>query len=188
METDRAKMIAGKIYDSTSEELATDRKSVRTLVAELNNSLPTEMDKRNELLAKIMPNKAGSIFIEPPMRCEYGYNLHLGEEVFFNYNTTFVDCGVIKIGNRTLVGPNCSFYCAVHPTDVEERNTLLEYSKPITIGEDCWFGGNCTVVPGVTIGDRVVIGAGSVVVHDIPSDSLAVGNPARVLRTLVVGE
>ena len=134
------------------------------------------------LLADMIPGVADSVTILPPFHCDHGNGLHLGEGVFVNYNAMMLDAGNITIGARTLIGPNCSLYTPQHPLDYKLRRKTLETAYPITIGEDCWLGGNVTVCPGVTIGDRTVIGAGSMVTHDIPSDCIAAGNPCKVIR------
>ena len=122
--------------------------------------------------------------IEPSFWCDYGYNIRIGKNFYANHNLILLDAGGITFGSDVFVGPNCGFYTSSHPLDYHIRNQGLEDAKPITVGSNVWFGGNVTVLPGVTIGDNVVIGAGSVVTHDIPSDSIAVGNPCRVIRTL----
>ena len=116
--------------------------------------------------------------------CDHGHGIHLGENVFINYNCTILDGGLITIGDNTQIGPNCQFLTPNHPIDYLERRKSIERCSPITVGSDCWFGGGVTVCPGVHIGDRCIIGAGSVVVKDIPSDSIAVGNPCKVIRNL----
>ena len=138
-----------------------------------------------EALEAMIPEVPRSVTILPPFHCDHGNGLHLGEGVFVNYNAMFLDAADITIGSRTLIGPNCSLYTPQHPIDYRLRRQTIESAYPIRIGEDCWLGGNVTVCPGVTIGDRTVIGAGSVVTHDIPSNCLAAGNPCRVIRSLV---
>ena len=120
--------------------------------------------------------------IEPNFFCDYGYNIEFGGFVYINHNSVFLDCAKIKIGENTLIGPNCGFYTAAHPTDAKERLKGLEYAKPITIGKEVWIGGNTTIMPGVSIGDRAVIGAGSVVTKNIPPNVVAVGNPCIPIK------
>ena len=122
--------------------------------------------------------------IVAPFWCDYGYNIEIGEHFFANHNTVILDCAKVRFGDHVFVAPNCGFYTAGHPIDAKTRNQGLEYAKPITVGDNVWIGGGVQVMPGVTIGDNVVIGGGSVVVKDIPSNSVAVGNPCRVIRTL----
>ena len=120
--------------------------------------------------------------IEPNFFCDYGYNIEFGGFVYINHNSVFLDCAKIKIGANTIIGPNCGFYTAAHPTDAKERLKGLEYAKPITIGKEVWIGGNTTIMPGVSIGDRAVIGAGSVVTKNIPPNVVAVGNPCIPIK------
>ncbi|MBQ3097421.1 MAG: sugar O-acetyltransferase [Kiritimatiellae bacterium] len=125
-----------------------------------------------------------NITILPTFWCDYGYNIELGANFFANHNTVILDGAKVKFGDNVFIAPNCSFYTAGHPLDVERRNKGLEYAYPITVGDNVWIGGNVTVCPGVTIGSNVVIGAGAVVTHDIPDNALAFGVPARVVRKI----
>ena len=120
----------------------------------------------------------------PPFQCDYGYNIEIGENFFANFNCIIVDCAKVKFGNHVFIAPGCGFYTAGHPLDVSQRNQGLEYAYPITVGDNVWFGGNVSVLPGVTIGSNTVIGAGSVVNFDIPSGVIAAGNPCRVIREI----
>ena len=135
-------------------------------------------------LEEMIPGIPASTVIAPPFHCDHGHGIHLGENVIININAVMLDGGDITIGDHTLIGPNCAFYTSCHPIDYLERRKPQETCKPITIGEDCWLGGNVVVLGGVTIGPRTVIGAGSVVVKDIPADCVAVGNPCRVVKRL----
>ena len=139
-----------------------------------------------ELLEELVPEIPETSIICPPFHCDHGDGIKLGEHVFVNANCTFLDGGYITIGAHTLVGPCVQIYTPHHPMDYLERRGSKEYAYPVTIGEDCWIGGGAIICPGVTIGNRCVIGAGSVVTKDIPDDSVAVGNPARVVRKQVV--
>ena len=175
------KMRSGEMYDWTDPVI--DRSLTRSrLACEKFNKSGIDHEDYRTLLADMIPGVADSVTILPPFHCDHGNGLHLGEGVFVNYNAMMLDAGNITIGARTLIGPNCSLYTPQHPLDYKLRRKTLETAYPITIGEDCWLGGNVTVCPGVTIGDRTVIGAGSVVTHDIPSDCIAAGNPCKVIR------
>lgn len=123
-------------------------------------------------------------WIEQPFWCDYGYNIEIGENFYSNHNLTILDGNKVKFGDNVFIGPNCSFYTAGHPLDTQRRNQGLEYAKPIIIGNNVWLGGNVCVLPGVTIGDNVVIGAGSVVTKDIPSNVVAAGNPCKIIKNL----
>lgn len=135
-----------------------------------------------EALENLIPNIPKSSVICPPFYCDHGDGIHIGEHVFINMNCTFLDGGYITIGDHTLVGPNVQIYTPQHPMDADTRRTLLEKSHPITIGRDCWIGGGSIICPGVTIGDRAIVGAGSVVTKDIPADTTVVGSPAKVIK------
>jgi maltose O-acetyltransferase len=134
------------------------------------------------ILKKLIPFSGTGLWIQPPFYCDYGTNIKVGDKVFFNFNCVVLDVAQVTVGSRTLFGPNVQIYTATHPLDHAERATGLEYAKPITIGSDVWVGGNVVICPGVNIGDRSVIGAGSVVTNDIPADVIAAGNPCRVIR------
>lgn len=137
-----------------------------------------------EVMEKLIPGFPFTSVICPPFRCDHGNGLVIGEHVFINCNCVFLDGGYIRIGKHTLIGPNCQFYTPRHPMDYRERREEKEYSQPITIGEDCWLGGSVVVCPGVTIGDRCVVAAGSVVTRDVPSGSFVAGNPAVIKKKL----
>lgn len=182
--TEKQKMLAGELYVSMGEELTAERTVARTLQKKLNIDYYDQPEEQRKVLRDLLPNCADDIYVTPPFYCDYGYNIHCEEKVYLNFNCVFLDVCEIRIGARTLFAPNVQLYTAGHPLSATQRAAELEFGKPITIGKDCWLGGNVIVLPGVTIGDRVVIGAGSVVTKDIPSDSLAVGNPAKVIRNI----
>ena len=184
MKTEKQKMILGELYDPLDEELAKERLQTRLLIKALNENGEDEEEKRKEILKKLIPDTCEGLWLQPPFYCDYGSNIHVGDKVFFNFNCVILDVMQVKIGSRTLFGPNVQIYTATHPMSFRERAAGLEYARPVTIGEDVWVGGSAIICPGVTIGDRSVIGAGSVVTRDIPSDVFAAGNPCRVIRTL----
>ncbi len=184
MKTEKQKMISGELYDPLDEELAKERLQTRLLIKALNETGEDEEEKRKEILKKLIPDTGEGLWLQPPFYCDYGSNIHVGDKVFFNFNCVILDVMQVKIGSRTLFGPNVQIYTATHPMSFRERAAGLEYARPVTIGEDVWVGGSAIICPGVTIGDRSVIGAGSVVTRDIPSDVFAAGNPCRVIRTL----
>lgn len=182
--TEKEKMLKGEFYKSFGEELFNERQRSKELVFKLNSISPLDVDKRNEIISELLGNVGINVFIEPPFRCDYGYNIEIGDNFYSNYNCIILDCAKVKIGANVMFGPNVGIYTAGHPLDLEERNEGYEYAKPINIGSNVWIGGNTVINPGVTIGENSVIGSGSVVTKDIPADSLAVGNPCKVLRKI----
>lgn len=173
------------IYDANYDSnLIAERLECKKKCRRYNNLEPDDMAAREALLKEMLGEVAGDILIEQPFYCDYGYNIFAGKNFFANYNLVILDEASVKFGDNVFIAPNCSFYTAGHPIDPEERNKGLEYARPITVGNNVWIGGNVCVVPGVTIGDNCVIGAGSVVVKDIPANSVAAGNPCRVIKSI----
>ena len=181
MMSEKEKMIAGKLYNPLDEELVSDRTIARLLLKQLNESREDEPNERMQIIQKLLPNAKKGLWLQPPFYCDYGYNIQIGENVFFNFNCVVLDVAPVIIGARTLIGPNVQIYTAMHPMNYEERAKGVEYAKPITIGNDVWLGGSVVICPGVNIGDRTVIGAGSVVTRNIPSDVFAAGNPCKII-------
>ena len=181
---ERQKMINGEIYQPFCKELENDRLKAKKLCVEYNSLQPKEKEKKQEILNQLLGNAGNNSVIEPNFFCDYGYNIELNGFVYVNHNSVFLDCAKITIGDNTFIGPNCGLYTAIHPLNAAERIKGVESAKPITIGKEVWLGGNVVILPGVTIGDRTVIGAGSVVTKDIPSDVVAVGNPCKVIKEI----
>jgi len=146
--------------------------------------LPSRIEERKQLLRELLGKTGKDFLIEQPFYCDYGYNINLGENFYSNVNCVILDGAPVTFGDNVFIAPNCGFYTAGHPLDVQQRNQGLEYAKPIHVGNNVWIGAHVSVLPGVTIGDNCVIGAGSVVTKDIPANSLAVGNPCRVIRSI----
>ena len=184
MKTEKEKMIDGELYFALDKQLSDDRTTTRLLIKRLNESFEDQPEIRAEILKQLIPKAGEGLWIQPPFYCDYGYNMIVGDRVFFNFNCVVLDVSYVRIGSRTLFGPNVQIYTATHPIDAQERASGYEYAKPIAIGEDVWVGGSAVICPGVTIGDRTIIGAGSVVTRDIPSDVFAAGNPCKVIRHL----
>lgn len=184
MRTEKEKMLAGELYNPLDEQLTAERTHARLLIKELNDTIEDQPDIRNNILRQLIPDAGKNLWLQPPFYCDYGYNMQIGDNVFFNFNCVVLDVMKVIIGSRTMLGPNVQLYTATHPVNHRERASGVEYAKPITIGEDVWVGGSVVICPGVTISDRTVIGAGSVVTKNIPSDVFAAGNPCRVIRTL----
>ena len=184
MKTEKEKMLAGELYDALDPQLVEDRLRTRLLLKQLNDSREDETAERLRILKDLIPKAGEGLWLQPPFYCDYGYNMLIGDKVFFNFNCVVLDVAEVVIGSRSLFGPNVQIYTATHPMDHNVRASGLENAKPIRIGEDVWIGGSAVICPGITIGDRSVIGAGSVVTKDIPADVFAAGNPCRVIRQL----
>jgi maltose O-acetyltransferase len=183
MKSEKEKMLSGEKYVAMDRELAQDRINSKKLLHKINVTHYWMNKSTRKLIAELLPNATSVVHIEPPFHCDYGYNIECGENVFINVNCVILDSMKVTIGSNVLFGPGVHIYTATHPLDKIERR-IVESAKPVTIGNDCWIGGQVVICPGVTIGSGSVIGAGSVVTKDIPEDSLAVGNPALVIRKL----
>lgn len=182
---EKEKMLAGELYDANyNKDLMEERLIAKDKCFEYNNIKPSKIEERTEVMRQILGKTGNQFLIEQPFICDYGYNIEIGENFYSNHNLVILDANKVEFGDNVFIAPNCGFYTAGHPLDYETRNKGLEYAKPIKVGNNVWIGGNVVVLPGVTIGDNVVIGAGSVVVKDIPSNSVAVGNPCRVIKEL----
>ena len=183
--TEKEKCERGLLYDANyDEELKNDRVRVKSLCQEYNETRYADAEKRAALIRNIVKTTGKNFLVEQPFWCDYGYNIELGENFYSNHNLVILDCVRVKFGDNVFIGPNCGFYTAGHPENVGQRNAGLEYARPITVGNNVWFGGNVVVLPGVTIGDNSIIGAGSVVTKDIPSNVVAVGNPCKPVREI----
>ncbi|HEX8294891.1 MAG TPA: sugar O-acetyltransferase [Chthoniobacteraceae bacterium] len=181
--TEKQKMLAGELYNALDPELSAERQRCRELCQLLNASREDHPEERRRILHELFGEETDA-WIQPPFFCDYGTNITLGKKVFFNFNCVILDVMPVRIGDHVLLGPGVQIYTATHPLDAAERRTGLELARPIEIGADVWIGGSAIVCPGVKIGARSVIGAGSVVTREIPDDVVAAGNPCRVLRSL----
>ncbi len=184
MKTEKEKMLAGELYNASDSHLKTERRHTRSLLKKYNDSEDEQTLLRKEILRELIGGYNKRLYIEPPFYCDYGSNISVGEDVYFNFNCVIMDANKVSIGARTRFGPNVHVYAATHPMAYQIRAESLELGKPIIIGEDVWVSGSVIICPGVTIGDRTVIGAGSIVTKDIPSDCFAAGNPCKVIREL----
>lgn len=176
--TEKEKMLAGELYDPA------ERVRTRLLIKELNDSREGEVEEHTRILNELISNAGAGLWLQPPFYCDFGSNIVKGERVFFNFNCVALDVMQVTIGSRTLLGPNVQVYTATHPIDHTVWSSGAESARPVAIGEEVWVRGSAVVCPDVTIGDRTILGAGSVVTRDIPSDVFAAGNPYRVISTL----
>lgn len=177
-------MLAGLMYDATDPALLKELARGRGLSHKYNQLDPSDETAGRALLKELLGKTGKNFTFIQPFYCDYGSNIEIGENFFANFHLTILDEAKVTIGDNVFIAPNVSIYTAGHPVDPDERNTLVEYAKPVTIGNNVWIGGTVTIVPGVTIGDNVTIGAGSVVVKDIPSDCVVAGNPCKVIRKI----
>jgi len=183
MKTEKQKMVAGELYDALDPELVRDRERAKDLCQELNATREREQDTRRRILTELLATGGDSVWLQPPFYCDYGSNIYLGNRVYFNYNCIVLDVCPVRIGDFAFFGPAVQIYTATHPLNAELRRTQ-EFGKPISIGSDVWVGGAAVICPGVTIGSKTVIGAGSVVTKDVPDGVFAAGNPCRIIREI----
>lgn len=176
------KMISEKAYNPMSDYLQGLRRKAREKLMAFNSE--TDEQKRNYIIKSLFGKIGENCFVTPNFFCDYGLNIELGDNVYFNTNCVILDCASVKIGSNTLLGPNVQIYTATHPLDYKTRNSGIESAKSITIGENCWIGGSAVILPGINIGDGCVVGAGSVVTGDFPNNSIIAGNPAKVIRQI----
>ena len=183
MRTEKQKMLAGEPYQAADPALALERQQARTLCQELAALLPAETARIQALLARLF-GAATDAYVTPPFFCDYGYNIQLGTNVYFNTHCVVLDGMPVSIGDHTMFGPGVHIYTAMHPLDAAQRRAGIEFGRAVTIGHDVWVGGSAVICPGVTIGAGTVVGAGSVVTRSLPPGVFAAGNPCRVLRKL----
>ncbi|KAH8178110.1 maltose acetyltransferase domain-containing protein [Sarocladium implicatum] len=187
---DYEKMISGVLYNCLAPELVQGRFRARRLMHKYNNTFPDDATPetltadRTALLKQMMGSVGNEPFIEPPVNIDYGCNISIGNNFYSNFNLVILDCGLVSIGDRVMFGPFVSIFAATHEVGVQSRRDGVEYARPVTIKDDCWIGGNVTIMPGVTIGKGCTIGAGSVVTKDIPDFSVAIGSPAKVVKSV----
>lgn len=185
MATMKEKLHTGEIYYPSGDEIMTEQLACLDKLYDFNLTRPTELDKRAKMLKEMFAEIGDDCYIEPPLRSNWGgHHVHFGNSVYANFNLTLVDDTHIYVGDYTMIGPNVTIATAGHPILPELREKAYQFNQPVHIGRNCWLGAGVIVLPGVTIGDNSVIGAGSIVTKDIPANVVAVGNPCRVLREI----
>ena len=182
--SEAAKMVAGEAYNIMDPELKKMRRRAHLTNYTYNKADPMEGDRESPVLKSLFASLGAGVFIETPFRCAYGVNLHIGDGVYMNTGCVILDCAKVEIGARTLLGPAVQIYTAIHPLDPAERAAFIETAKPVIIGSNVWIGGAAVILPGVTIGDNAVVGAGAVVTKDVAANTVVAGNPAKVIREL----
>lgn len=178
-------MLNGELYLAKNDSsIVEDIYKAKDICYKYNNLKPSDLEERSKIIKGLLGKVGKQITIESDFWCDFGYNIYVGENFFINHNCVILDAAKVEFGDNVLIGPNCGFYTVSHPIDAKQRIEELKYAKSIKVGNNVWFGGNVVVLPGVTIGDNVTIGAGSVVTKDIPSNTLAYGNPCKVVKNI----
>ncbi|MCX9568816.1 sugar O-acetyltransferase [Vibrio cholerae] len=181
---EREKMLSGEYYDPSDAELVKLRLEARLLIERLNQTSVSCPEKRVEIIKSLLGSTGNSIHIESTFNCDYGLNIHVGENFYANFGCVILDVAEVRIGDNCFIAPQVGIYTATHPIDPIQRNSGLEFGKPIRIGNNCWIGGHATINPGVTLGDNVVVASGAVVTKSFGSNVVIGGNPARVLKEI----
>jgi maltose O-acetyltransferase len=184
--TEKEKARLGFLYDANyDEELLAERRRCKELCFQFNQLSPLKELEQKEIIGKLFGKTKENFCVTAPFYCDYGYNIEIGENFYSNHNLVILDGAKVEIGDNVFIAPNCCITTAGHPINIDERNRGLEYAYPIKIGNNVWIGAGVNILPGVTIGDNVTIGAGSVVNKSIPANSIAVGNPCKVIKTIL---
>jgi maltose O-acetyltransferase len=182
--SEKSKMTAGELYSPSDETLASERLTARGLCHEYNVIKQPQCPEKDDLLAKLLGTKPAKVYIEPLFRCDYGYNIHLGDNFYSNYDLVILDVCEVRIGKNCMIGPRVSICTATHSIDAQERNSGFEFGAPISIGDNVWIGAHAVINPGVTIGKNVVIASGAVVTRSFGDDVVIGGTPAKILKEL----
>lgn len=177
-------MVGGEVYDATHPELIRRLEATREKIWEFNCLRPSQQAEQHAILDSLLGSHGEHYHFNQPFRCDYGCNVHIGENFFANFNLTILDEAEVRMGDNCFIGPNVSIYTACHPLEAAERNKAVEWAEPVNIGHNVWIGGSATILPGVTIGNNVVIGAGAVVTKSFPDNVVIGGNPARIIKHL----
>ena len=184
--TEKEKARLGLLYDANyDEELLAERRRCKELCFQFNQLSPLKELEQKEIIGKLFGKTKENFCVTAPFYCDYGYNIEIGENFYSNHNLVILDGAKVEMGDNVFIAPNCCITTAGHPINIDERNRGLEYAYPIKIGNNVWIGAGANILPGVTIGDNVTIGAGSVVNKSIPANSIAVGNPCKVIKTIL---
>jgi maltose O-acetyltransferase len=186
MTTEKEKMLNGELYQAADPELVKDRENARRITRIFNQTIENEIDKRTDILKELFGSTGENLFVEPTFRCDYGYNIHVGENFYANFDCVILDVCEVRIGANCFIAPGVHIYTATHPLNPFERISGAEYGKPVSIGNNVWIGGRAVINPGLTIGDNVVIASGAVVTKDVPSNVVVGGNPAKVIKQINV--
>ncbi|MFE5318384.1 maltose acetyltransferase domain-containing protein [Paenibacillus sp. NPDC056579] len=184
--TEKEKMLAGELYLASDPQLTKDRENARRMTRLFNQTFETEYEKRTEILKQLFGSTGMSLYIEPTFRCDYGYNIHVGNNFYANFDCVILDVCEVRIGENCFIAPGVHIYTATHPLNPFERISGAEFGKPVTIGNNVWIGGRAVINPGITIGDNVVIASGAVVIKDVPNNVIVGGNPAKVIKNIDV--
>ncbi|WP_280586710.1 sugar O-acetyltransferase [Halorubrum sp. Boch-26] len=184
MPTETERMVAGEPYDPTDPDLVADRERARDLTRRYNATSGAERERRTGLLRELFDAVGEDPVVQPSLRCDYGYNVAVGDGFFANYGCVFLDATPVSFGDRCMLGPGVHVYAVTHPIDPDERATGRESGRPVTVGDDVWIGGRAALNPGVTVGDEAVVASGAVVTEDVPARTVVGGNPARVIREI----
>ncbi|MEF8822372.1 MAG: maltose acetyltransferase domain-containing protein [Halovenus sp.] len=184
MSSEKEKMLRGELYDAADPELVAERERARELTRRYNGTTPTEGGERRDLLEELLGALGDDCHVEPPFRCDYGYNISVGENFYANFDCVILDVCQVDIGRNCQIGPGVHIYTATHPIDAAERVEGLEYGKPVTVGDNVWIGGRAGLNPGVTVGDNAVVASGAVVTEDVPDDVVVRCNPATMTKQL----
>ncbi|WP_223068380.1 maltose acetyltransferase domain-containing protein [Paenibacillus caui] len=185
MKTEKEKMLSGELYHAGDPELTQERLNARQLIRLFNETLETDLDHRMKLLKTLFGSTGSKLYVEPTFRCDYGYNIHVGENFYANFDCVFLDVCEIRIGDNCFIAPGVHIYTATHPIDAKERISGAEYGKSVTIGHNVWIGGRTVINPGINVGNNVVIASGAVVTKDVLDNVVVGGNPAKVIKPIL---
>ena len=186
MKSEKQKMLDGELYNAADPILVNERERARRLTRLYNLTEETEYEKRTQILKELFGTTGDQFFVEPSFKCDYGYNIHIGDNFFANFDCVILDVCEVRIGKNCFMAPGVHIYTAGHPIHPIERIAGPEFGKPVVIGDNCWIGGRAVINPGVTIGDNVVVASGSVVTKDVPDNVVVGGNPARIIKEILL--